>query len=157
VTGDGTSSNVILIGEILKQCERYLAEGVHPRILCDGIDAGKTKALAFLDEFKVKKDTTDRELLLSVARTSLRTKVYSQLADSLTEAVVDAVLTIRQKDQPLDLFMVEVMAMQHKTDMDTKLIKGLVLDHGARHPDMPKRVDNAFILTCNVGLEYEKR
>jgi len=156
VTGDGTSSTVILIGEILKQCERYLAEGVHPRILCDGIDAGKTKALAFLDEFKVKRDTTERELLLSVARTSLRTKVYQQLADSLTEAVVDALLTIRQKDQPIDLFMVEVLSMQHKTDLDTKLIKGLVLDHGARHPDMPKRVDNAFILTCNVGLEYEK-
>ena len=37
------------------------------------------------------------------------------------------------------------------------LIQGLVLDHGARHPDMPKRVENAFILTCNVSLEYEKR
>jgi len=37
------------------------------------------------------------------------------------------------------------------------LIRGLVLDHGARHPDMPKRVENAFILTCNVSLEYEKR
>jgi len=46
--------------------------------------------------------------------------------------------------------------MQHKTDMDTQLIKGLVLDHGGRHPDMPKRVENCYILTCNVSLEYEK-
>ena len=36
-------------------------------------------------------------------------------------------------------------------------MKGLVLDHGARHPDMKKRVTNAYILTCNVSLEYEKR
>jgi len=52
--------------------------------------------------------------------------------------------------------MVEVISMQHKMDIDTRLVKGLVLDHGARHPDMPKRVENAFILTCNVSLEYEK-
>ena len=48
------------------------------------------------------------------------------------------------------------MTMEHKTEMDTKLVKGLVMDHGARHPDMPKKVTDAFILTCNVSLEYEK-
>lgn len=46
--------------------------------------------------------------------------------------------------------------MQHRTASETQLIRGLVLDHGARHPDMPKRVENAFILTLNVSLEYEK-
>jgi T-complex protein 1 subunit zeta len=47
--------------------------------------------------------------------------------------------------------------MEHQTARDSRLVKGLVLDHGARHPDMPKLVKNAFILTCNVSLEYEKR
>jgi len=48
------------------------------------------------------------------------------------------------------------MEMQHKTDMDTQLVRGLVLDHGARHPDMKKRATDTFILTCNVSMEYEK-
>lgn len=52
--------------------------------------------------------------------------------------------------------MVEIMTMQHRTAAETELIRGLVLDHGARHPDMPKSVKNAFILTLNVSLEYEK-
>ena len=52
--------------------------------------------------------------------------------------------------------MVEIMEMQHKSAMDTQLIKGLVMDHGARHPDMPKRSENCFILAANVSLEYEK-
>ena len=52
--------------------------------------------------------------------------------------------------------MVEIMKMQHRTASDTQLVRGLVLDHGARHPDMPKRVENAYILTLNVSLEYEK-
>jgi T-complex protein 1 subunit zeta len=51
---------------------------------------------------------------------------------------------------------VEIMHMRHKLDQDTQLVKGLVLDHGARHPDMPKRVENAYILTANISLEYEK-
>lgn len=52
--------------------------------------------------------------------------------------------------------MIEIMTMQHRTAAETQLIRGLALDHGARHPDMPKRVENAFILTLNVSLEYEK-
>merc|ERR1712170_306405 len=46
--------------------------------------------------------------------------------------------------------------MQHRSETDTSLIRGIVMDHGARHPDMAKRVEDAYILTCNVSLEYEK-
>ena len=70
---------------------------------------------------------------------------------------MDAVLAVRQGDKPVDLHMVEIMEMQHKTSTETSLVRGLVLDHGSRHPDMPKRVENAYILTCNVSMEYEKR
>lgn len=52
--------------------------------------------------------------------------------------------------------MVEIMHMVQKLSTDTKLIRGLVLDHGIRHPDMPRALKNCYILTCNVSLEYEK-
>ncbi|XP_023575717.1 T-complex protein 1 subunit zeta-2 isoform X3 [Octodon degus] len=97
ITGDGTTSNVLIIGELLKQADLYISE-----------------------------------------------------------AVVDSVLAIRRPGYPIDLFMVEIIEMKHKSETDTQLIRGLVLDHGARHPDMKKRVEDAFILTCNVSLEYEK-
>lgn len=48
------------------------------------------------------------------------------------------------------------MHMRHKLDSDTHLVRGLVLDHGARHPDMPKRLEDVHILSCNLSLEYEK-
>jgi chaperonin GroEL (HSP60 family) len=51
---------------------------------------------------------------------------------------------------------VEIMHMKHKLDKDTRLVKGLVLDHGSRHPDMPKHLENCFVLTANISLEYEK-
>lgn len=155
ITGDGTTSNVLIIGELLKQADLYVSEGLHPRVIAEGFEAAKSKALEVLEEVKVVKEM-DRETLIDVARTSLRTKVHVQLADLLTEAVVDAVLAIKKPNEPIDLYMVEIMEMKHKTDSDTQLIRGLVLDHGARHPDMMKRVEDAFILTCNVSLEYEK-
>ena len=70
--------------------------------------------------------------------------------------MTDAVLMINRKDEPIDLFMVEIMHMRHKLDEDTMLVRGLVLDHGARHVGMPKRLENCFILSANVSLEYEK-
>ncbi|XP_056412465.1 T-complex protein 1 subunit zeta [Hyla sarda] len=155
ITGDGTTSNVLIIGELLKQADLYISEGLHPRIVTEGFEAAKEKALKVLDELKVSKEM-DRETLINVARTSLRTKVHAELADILTEAVVDSVLAIRRPNEPIDLYMVEIMEMKHKTESDTKLIRGIVLDHGARHPDMKKRVEDAYILTCNVSLEYEK-
>lgn len=99
----------------------------------------------------------DRDTLLNVAKTSLRTKVRQEVADALTEAVVDAVMCIHVEGSPIDLHMIEIMKMMHKSETDTKLVRGLVLDHGSRHPDMPKKLENAYMLTLNVSLEYEKR
>ncbi|KAJ3348087.1 T-complex protein 1 subunit zeta [Entophlyctis luteolus] len=155
VTGDGTTSNVIMIGELLKQAERYISEGLHPRVITEGFEIAKKESLKFLETFKLKK-TMDRETLISIARTSIRTKVRPEVADSLTHAVVDAVMAIHRPGEPIDLHMVEIMKMMHKNETDTRLVKGLVMDHGARHPDMPKRVEDAFVLTLNVSLEYEK-
>ena len=82
--------------------------------------------------------------------------MHESLAEQLTEIAVGAVQCVRQPGEPIDLHMIEIMHMRHKLDQDTQLVRGLVLDHGSRHPDMPKRLDNCHILNCNVSLEYEK-
>lgn len=157
ITGDGTTSTVLLIGELLKHAEGYVSEGVHPRLITEGFKIAHAETMKLLDTFS-KKGAVDRDLLLDVVRTALRTKLNAELADHLTECVVDAILTIRkdENDDDPDLHMIEIQEMQHESEMDTKLVRGLVLDHGGRHPDMPKQVENAFILTCNVSLEFEK-
>lgn len=94
----------------------------------------------------------EKPLLISVARTSLCSKLHPELADNLVDIVVEAVGIIKIADKPIDLHMIEIMHMVHRLSSDTQLIKGLVLDHGGRHPDMPKRLHNCHILTCNVSL-----
>lgn len=154
-TGDGTTSTVLLIGELLKQADLYVSEGLHPRILTEGYDQARAKALEVLEEMKIPVQVNS-EGLLNVARTSLQTKVHADMTNLLANVCVDSILAIYQENKPVDLHMVELMEMQHKSDTDTQLIKGIVMDHGSRHPDMPKRLENAYILTCNVSLEYEK-
>lgn len=154
IVGDGTTSNVLFIGELMRQAERYLGEGVHPRILVDGFELAKKETLRFLDTFKVDKEIT-RDLLLEVARTSLNTKIHPALANPLTEIIVDAIATINRDDR-IDLHMIELMHMQHKMSTESRLVKGLVLDHGGRQSDMPSRLENCYILSLNVSLEYEK-
>jgi T-complex protein 1 subunit zeta len=104
ITGDGTTSTVLLIGEILKQCAVYTTNSnysttnasgsnsntIHPRIITDGLDIARDAALDFLktkfalDQSNASATTTlpvlqNRELLMSVARTSLATKLDAQL------------------------------------------------------------------------------
>ncbi|KAK0084348.1 hypothetical protein PV325_007202 [Microctonus aethiopoides] len=155
MTGDGTTSTVLVIGELLKQAELYISEGLHPRVLTEGFDLARIKTLEILESLKVPIEVT-KEGLLDVAKTALKTKIHANLAEKLSEVCVDAVLAIKHDDKPIDLHMVELMEMQHRTAADTTLIRGIVMDHGTRHPDMPKKLENAYILTCNVSLEYEK-
>ena len=154
IVGDGTSSNVLFIGELMKQADRQLQEGIHVSHVVDGIELAKKESLKFLDTIKYKPENIDREFLLNVARSSLRTKLPEKLADQLTEIVTDAVLTVK-KDNNIDLHMVEIMHMIQQMSSDSRLVKGLVLDHGGRHPQMPKKLENCYILNCNVSLEFE--
>ncbi|XP_014479931.1 PREDICTED: T-complex protein 1 subunit zeta [Dinoponera quadriceps] len=155
MSGDGTTSTVLVIGELLKQADLYICEGLHPRVITEGFDLARAKTLEVLSSLKIPIEPT-KQNLMNIAMTSLRTKLHRTVADKLTEICVDAVLAIQQPDQEIDLHMVELMEMQHRTAVDTTLIRGIVTDHGSRHPDMPKRLENAYILTCNVSLEYEK-
>jgi len=153
-----------MCGELLRQAERYTSEGLHPRAVTDGYDIARDAAIEFLDSFKVpiKQDsspgaTYDRELMTCIASTSLRTKLDHELADGITEAIVDAMLCIApEDDKPVDLNMIEIMAMMKRMGTDSRFVNGLVLDHGGRHPDMPKVLKNCHIMTCNVTFEYEK-
>merc|ERR1711976_925254 len=129
----------------------------HPRIITEGFDKAKEKALEILDNMKIPITPEEKQnILTNIASTSLSTKIHPDLAKQMTDIIVEAVLAIQLEDKPIDLHMVELMEMQHRSETDTSLIRGLVMDHGGRHPDMPKRLENCHILTCNVSMEYEK-
>ena len=176
ITGDGTTTVCLYVGQLLREANRFISEGMHSRVLVDGFELARKATLAYLEKAKIElsnEQLGSYELLSQVARTSIATKVRPELTNVLTPIVTEAVLTVYKKpsesnsdstsqsksgsiENPLDLHMIEIQKMQYQTASSTKLIKGLVLDHGPRHPDMPRRVENAKILILNVSLEYEK-
>ena len=163
ITGDGTTSTVLLCGELLRQADRHISEGVHPRIIVDGLEKAREAALKYLDEIKTTFDPEsgesmieNRDLLTSIALTSLATKLDYDSSLSLAEALVSSVQCIYAgPDMPIDLSRIEVMPMPRSTS-ESRFVNGIVLDHGARHPDMPDVLTNCKIMTLNTSLEYEK-
>lgn len=153
--GDGTTSNVLFIGELLRNAERLVCEGLHPRTIAEGYELSKNETLKYLEEFRLRK-TVDASLMQQVAKTSLNTKLHPDIANNLVDVVTESVQIIQEEGKQIDLHMVEIMHMPHKMATETRLVKGLVMDHGGRHPDMPKKLQNCYILTANVSLEYEK-
>lgn len=115
MVGDGTTTNVLFIGELMRQAERYIGDGIHPRTLVEGMELAKIEALRFLEEFKITKEPS-RELLVQVCQTSLNTKIHHSIANPLTEKLVDAVQCISAprkdgKERAIDLHMIEIMHM----------------------------------------------
>jgi T-complex protein 1 subunit zeta len=165
VTGDGTTSTVLLCGELLRQADRHISEGVHPRILVEGLEKAREEALKYLNDIKTTfpqgQDGEDamvdnRDLLNSIALTSLATKLDVDSSRVLADAIVSSVQCVYTgPDQPIDLNRIEVMAMPRSTN-ESRFVNGIVLDHGARHPDMPDVLTNCKIMTLNTSLEYEK-
>jgi T-complex protein 1 subunit zeta len=164
ITGDGTTSTVLLCGELLRQADRHISEGVHPRILVEGLEKAREAALAYLNEIKTTFDAEngepamieDRDLLTSIALTSLATKLDYDSSLSLSKALVSSIQCIYEGPGiPIDMNRIEVMPMPRSTS-ESRFVNGIVLDHGARHPDMPDVLTNCKIMTLNTSLEYEK-
>lgn len=86
IVGDGTTSIVLLIGEMMKLAEPYIGEGCHPRIITDGLHIAKKKALEILEAMKIP-IKRDRAFLQEVARSSLRTKIHQSFADHLAGVI----------------------------------------------------------------------
>jgi len=154
--GDGAISLVLLISELIMGAEKLINEGIHSSFIVEGMVIAFKQAVQILEEIKIKTDL-NRATILNVAECCVRTKLHSSMAQMISEQIVDAIQCIydRQTNQA-DLHMVEIMTMKHKTAKETELIRGIVMDHAARHPFMPKEAKNCYILTCNVSMEYEK-
>ncbi|MEM2091970.1 MAG: thermosome subunit beta, partial [Candidatus Bathyarchaeia archaeon] len=157
--GDGTTTAVVLAGELLNKAEELLNKNVHPTVIIDGYRKAADKALEVLEKIAIGVDPTDREFLRKVAMTSMASKIVSENREQLADIAVDAILHVAQKigDQyRADLDDILVQKKTGESITGTMLIKGLVIDKEVVHPGMPKRVENARIALLDCPLEIEK-
>jgi thermosome len=157
--GDGTTTAVIVAGELLGKAEELVDKKVHPTVIIDGYRKAADKALETLEKIAITVKPTDKESLKKVAMTSMASKLVAQNREQLAELTVDAILYVAEKvgeEYRVDLDDIMVEKKPGESVTDTKLIKGIVLDKEVVHPGMPKRVEKARIALLDTALEIQK-
>jgi thermosome len=157
--GDGTTSVVVVAGELLGKAEDLIEKNVHPTILIDGYQRAAEKALETLEKIAIPVEPNDKGSLKKVAMTSMASKLVAENREHLADIAASAILHVatnvkEQYKADLDDIMVEKKPGESLTD--TKLIDGIVLDKEVVHPGMPKRVEKAKIALLDCALEVEK-
>ena len=157
--GDGTTSSVIIAGELLSKSEELVEKNVHPTVVIDGYRLAQKKALETLNKIAIPVDLSKTDFLKKAAVTSMASKLVAEQKEYLADIVVTAVLTVAEKDG--DAFIVDIddVRVEKKTGeslKDTSLIKGIIIDKEVVHSGMPKRIEKAKIALLDVSLEIEK-
>ena len=157
--GDGTTTAVMLAGELLKQAQMLLEQNVHPTVISTGYRMAAEKAKEILDKISKNISRDDDELLKKIAKTSLGSKSASMSKDLLSEISVKAIKKIVENingKTVADLNNVQVVKKQGGSIDDTQIIDGIIVDKEKAHPDMPQVVKNAKIALLNAALEIKK-
>jgi len=157
--GDGTTTSVIIAGELLAKAETLIEKNVHPTVIIDGYRKAAEKALEVLDKIAIKINSTDKEVIKKAAMTSMASKLVAGSRDYLGDIATDAVLQVAVKTgdgYKVDLDNIKIEKKPGESLIDTKLINGIVLDKEVVHSGMPKRVENAKVALIDKALEIEK-
>jgi len=160
MVGDGTTTTVVLAGELLKKAEELLDQNIHPTILVSGYRKAAQKAIETIGKIAVPVDINDRKTLLKVALTSMSGKAVSGSArDLLAEIAIDAVKQISEQrgdSMIADIDNIQLVKKTGKSLLETQLVRGIIVDKEIVHPGMPKKKDNAKIALLDSALEIEK-
>jgi thermosome len=157
--GDGTTSAVVVAGELLAKAEELLDNNLHPTVIVEGYRKAASKALETLDRIAIRVELTDKESFKKVAMTSMASKLVAENRQQLAELSVDAIMHVAQKvgeEYRVDLDDVMVEKKTGESVASTRLIKGLVLSKEVAHADMPKRIERANIILLNSAIEIKK-
>jgi thermosome len=157
--GDGTTTSVILAGELLGKAEDLIDKGVHPTLIVEGYIKAASKALETLEDIAIPVMPAGKEFLKKVAATSMASKLVSERKEQLAGIAVEAVLSVAQKiggDYLVDLDDITIEKKPGESLTQTRLIEGVVLDKEVVHSGMPKRVEKAKIALLESALEIKK-
>ncbi len=158
--GDGTTTSVILAGELLKRAEKLLQQKIHPTVITEGFRKAAEKAIDVLEEMSIKSGIDDSTGLKNSAMTCMSSKIVSESKDMLADICIDAIKAIAEKGENgkwvADIDKVQIQKKEGESMDETSLIKGIILDKEVVSPGMPKIANDAKILLLQSAIEIEK-
>jgi thermosome len=156
--GDGTTTAVVLAGELLKRAEGLIEQEIHPTIVAQGYRMAADKARDILEKFSEKISIADNESLKQIATTAMTGKGSEVAKDFLADMVVNAVMSVAEKEGNKVIIDIDDIKIEKKTGAHvdkSELVKGVVIDKDKSHPSMPDMVKNAKIALVNSALEVK--
>ena len=157
--GDGTTTSVILAGELLKNAEDLFEQGVHPTIVVSGYRKAMEQAKTTLDKIGIKIDLNDQKTLKKVALTSMGSKAIGAAKEHIAEIIIEAVKQITEKRADkniVDIDNIQIIKKEGKSLLETQLVRGVIIDKEVVHSGMPKKIEDAKIALINSAFEIEK-
>ncbi len=153
--GDGTTTSVIVAGELLKRAEKLLDQKIHPTVIIAGFKLASDKSAEILKSIANKIDPTDDVQLQAIARTSLNSKATGGAKELLASIAVKAAKSVMEENK-VDIDLISVIQKQGKTLKDTELVEGVILDKEVVNNRMPLSVEDAKIALIDLALEIKK-
>jgi len=158
--GDGTTTSVILAGELLKKATDMIDANVHPTLITAGYRLANEKAQEVLKKVAMKVSIKDDKLLKQIAENAMISKQVGGSKEFFAIMVVDAVKTIIDKDAKgnytADLKNIQTVKKAGASMEESKLVKGLIIDKEPVSPAMPKKVSGAKIAIIDAAFEVKK-
>jgi len=158
--GDGTTTAVILAGELLKKAEDMIEQNIHPTVIAGGYRLASEKAREVLEKISSKVSIKDADALKKVAITAMASKSSSGHRDVLADIVVKSVTMVAEERADGSYYVddddIQITKKQGGSIADTELVEGVIVDKERVHPGMPAQVENAKIALIDAALEVKK-
>ena len=157
--GDGTTSAIIISGELLKQAENLIDQGVHPTIIANGYRMASEKALEILKDISIPVTAKDKNILNDIAMTAMTGKSVGGAKEHLAAIAVQAVTAISEEKNGsfiADIDNIKVEKKHGGSVSESAIIKGIIIDKEPVHPSMPRKLEKAKIALINSALEVKK-
>ncbi|MCY3411491.1 MAG: thermosome subunit [Candidatus Heimdallarchaeota archaeon] len=157
--GDGTTSAVVIAGELLKLGDELIGKKIHGTKIVAGYKKAAKEAIDSLNAIALNIKPSDRELLIQIANTALNSKAVHMAKNTIAEIAVDAILKIKEgkgKNIKADLDNIKILQKQGKSLADSYLMEGIAIDKSVLHQGMPKKIEGAKIALINSNIEVTK-
>jgi len=157
--GDGTTTVVILTGELLKRAEDLIEQKIHQSTVITAYRRALDIALQTLSKIAKPIKLDDKATLKKIVNTSLGSKSLGFATDHIADLAINAVLNVieeRDGKPYADKDHIQIIKKVGKSLLESELINGVIIDKEVVHPAMPKRVVNAKIALINAPFEIEK-
>ena len=153
--GDGTTTAVVVAGELLDQAEELIEQDVHATTIAQGYRQAAEKAKEILEENAIEVSEEDTETLVKIAETAMTGKGAESSKDLLAELVVDAVLAVADDDS-IDTDNVSVEKVVGGSIDNSELVEGVIVDKERVHENMPFGVEDANVALFDGALEVRE-